>query len=445
VSVARVGSGAGYAGDRWEPAAELVERGELDYLVFETLAERTIALGQLERLRDPERGYNPQLVPRLSAVLGEAARRGVRIVSNMGAAHPLAAGRRTLEVARACGIERPRVAVLTGDDVTAAVRDLDATLLETGEPLDTIRDRIVAANAYLGADAVLDALATDAPLVLTGRVADPSLFLACLRHAHGWSGDDWTRLGRGTVVGHLLECAGQVTGGYFADPGRKDVPDLARLGFPLAEVADDGDAVVTKVAGSGGRVTTATCKEQLLYEVHDPACYVTPDCIADFSTVTVREEAPDRVAVRGGDARARTGTLKVSVGYRAGWIGEGHVGYAGPGAVARGRLAADIVRARLAARRVPTEDLRIELVGVESLHGAATRADAAPYEVRLRAAARTLAREHAQAVAEEVQTLLTNGPYGGGGDFVHVREVIGVRSILLPRDAVRPRVEVLGA
>jgi hypothetical protein len=445
VTTVRIGSGAGYGGDRWEPAAELVEHGALDWLVFETLAERTIALGQLERLRDPARGYNPQLERRLAAVLPGAVARGVRIVSNMGAANPLAAGRRALDVARECGVTGLRVAVLLGDDVTDIVRHLDATLIETGEPLEVIRDRIVSANAYLGADAVLDALATDAPLVLTGRVADPSLFLACLRHGHGWAADDWTRLGRGTVVGHLLECAGQVTGGYFADPGFKDVPDLDRLGFPLAEVDASGDCVVTKVAGSGGRVTAATCKEQLLYEVHDPAAYVTPDCVADFTGITVREVGADRVAVRGGDARARTATLKVSVGYRAGFIGEGHVGYAGPGAVARGRLAAEVVRSRIAQRRIPVEDLRIDLVGIDALHGPATRFAGEPAEVRVRVAARTIRREDAQSVAEEVQTLLTNGPYGGGGDFVHVRELVGVRSILLPRDAVRTRVEVLAS
>jgi hypothetical protein len=223
------------------------------------------------------------------------------------------------------------------------------------------------------------------------------------------------------------------------------VPGLDRLGFPLAEVEDSGDAVITKVDGSGGCVTAATCKEQLLYEVHDPAAYVTPDCVADFTGVTVREIGPDRVRVEGASGRARTDSYKVSVGYRAGFIGEGHVAYAGPGAVTRGRLAADVVRSRLEQRRIPVEALRVDLVGVDALHDGATRSQVEPYEVRLRVAGRTARREDAQSVAEEVQTLLTNGPYGGAGDFVHVRELVGVRSVLLPRDAVRTEVRVLDA
>lgn len=443
MSAVRIGSGAGYGGDRWEPAVELAERGDIRYLVFETLAERTIALGQLARLADPSAGYNPQLEARMKAVLPAAVARGVAIVTNMGAANVEAAAQRTLAVAREIGLRRLRVAVVLGDDVTEIVRARELPLLETGEPLASLRDRMVSANAYLGADAVLEALATEPDVLLTGRVADPSLFLACLMHAHRWPADHWERLGSGTVVGHLLECAGQVTGGYFADPGYKDVPNLGRLGFPIAEVEPSGAAVITKVAGTGGCVTLATCKEQLLYEVHDPSAYLTPDCIADFTGVTLQEAGPDRIRVAGGRGRPRTQTYKVSVGYRAGFIGEGHVGYAGPGAEARGRLAGDIVRERIALRGIACEALRIELVGVNALHGAATpAARPEPYEVRLRVAARTAARAEAQRIAEEVQTLLTNGPYGGAGDFVHVREVVGVRSVLLPRSDVRVSVKM---
>jgi hypothetical protein len=263
-------------------------------------------------------------------------------------------------------------------------------------------------------------------------------------HAHGWRADDWDRLGRGTVVGHLLECAGQLTGGYFADPGVKDVPGLDRLGFPLAEVAADGGAALTKVEGSGGRVTRATCMEQLLYEVDDPAAYVTPDCVADFSGVRFDNDGPDRVRVAGATARPRTDTLKVSVCHRAGFVGEGHVAYAGPNAVARARLAGDVVRSRLAQRALALDELRIDLIGVDSLHGPASgRSD--PYEARLRVAARTKERRHAVFVGQEVQSLLTNGPAGGAGDFMQVRELIGVRSLLLPRDLVTPRIEVMTA
>jgi hypothetical protein len=440
----RIGAGAGYAGDRWEPALELIETSRLDYLCFECLAERTIALGQLERRRDPERGYNPFLEDRWRALLGPAKARGVRIVTNMGAANPLAAARTTLAVAKELGLPKLKVAVVMGDDVLDAVQARpDLTMLETGKPVGSLGNRIVSANAYLGAEPIRDALATGADVVITGRVADPSLFVACMMDAFGWKADDWPKMAAGTSLGHLLECAGQVTGGYFADPGVKDVPGLDRLGFPFAEVRADGAAFLSKPDGSGGAVTPATCTEQILYECGDPARYVTPDCVADFTGLRFTENAPDVVDIAGARALPRTDTLKVTVCHAAGHIGEGHVGYAGPNARARGELAAGIVRSRLAQRNLDLEELRVELIGIDSLHGAASPAGGEPHEVRLRVAARTQNRRHAEYVAQEVQTLLTNGPYGGGGDFMQVRDILGVASVLLPRSAVTPRIEVL--
>ena len=443
VSSIRIGCGAGYAGDRWEPALECVERGDIDYLVYETLAERTIALGQLEKLRDPARGYNPMLEARLKLVLKPALARGVRIVSNMGAANPLAAGAAVLRVARELGIPKLKVAIVLGDDVTELVRGIDAPLMENGEPLDTIKAVMVSANAYLGADAVAAGLATGAEVVITGRVADPSLFVGCMLDGLQWRDDDYARLGQATVAGHLMECAGQITGGYFADPGYKDVQGLARLGFPICEMHADGEAFITKPAGSGGAVTRATCKEQLLYEVHDPARYVTPDCVADFTGVKFNDVAHDQVAFAGGRAAPRTATYKVSVGYRAGYVGEGHMAYAGPGALARAKLAGEIVRERLVLRKISLEELRVDLIGHTALHAVASQPAQAPYEVRLRVAGRSSNQADAAAVGEEVQTLYTNGPYGGASDFMQVREVIGVRSILLERSRVKTSVHVL--
>ncbi|MCF5171996.1 acyclic terpene utilization AtuA family protein, partial [Pseudomonas canadensis] len=276
-------------------------------------------------------------------------------------------------------------------------------------------------------------------VVITGRVADPSLFLAPQMFAFGWAADDWQRLGRGTLVGHLLECAGQVSGGYFADPGFKDVEDLARLGFPLAEIAEDGEAVITKVGGSGGRVSRATCTEQLVYEVHDPAAYLTPDVTADFSQVSFVEESVDRVRARGADGLARPEKLKVSVGYLDGWIGEGQMSYGGPGAVARAQLARDVVLKRLELMGVKMQDVRAELIGMDSLHG--PRSTVEPWEVRLRVAARCEERGEAVRVGNEVETLYTNGPSGGGGASKSVRQVVAVASLLLPRDKVNPRIE----
>lgn len=436
----RIGSGAGYSGDRIEPAVELAEHGDLDYLVFECLAERTIALAQQARISDPQGGYDPLLSERMRRVLPfvgrREGRRRLRVITNMGAANPVAAALEVRRIANELGLGLKVMAVL-GDDVLDILRP--EQVLDNGQTLGSLGARLISANAYLGVDGILEALGAEADVVITGRVADPSLFLAPQMFEFGWAMDDWPRLGRGTLVGHLLECAGQVSGGYFADPGFKDVNDLARLGFPLAEINADGDAVITKVAGSGGRVSRATCTEQLIYEVHDPAAYLTPDVTADFSQVTFVEDATDRVRAQGANGRARPEQLKVSVGYLDGWIGEGQMSYGGPGAVARAQLARDVVLKRLELMGVKMQEVRAELIGMDSLHG--PRSSVEPWEVRLRVAARCEERSEAVRVGNEVETLYTNGPSGGGGASKSVRQVVAVASLLLPRNAVNPRIE----
>jgi len=435
----RIGCGAGYSGDRIEPAVELVERGDLDVIVFECLAERTIALAQQAKARDADAGFDPLLEERMEAILPEARRRRIRIVTNMGAANAPAAADCVRHVAARRGVGGFTIAVVTGDDVRElAGGDGFSRLAETGEAVNI--DDIVSANAYLGAEPIAEALRRGADVVITGRVADPSMFLAAIAVHHGWRLDDWTLAGRGTLVGHLLECAGQITGGYFADPGVKDVPGLARLGFPLAEVEADGTAIISKPAGSGGQVTAATCTEQLLYEIHDPSSYLTPDVVADFSRVRITDLGSDRVRVEGADGRPRPDTLKVSVGQSDGWIGEGQISYAGAGAAARGRLAGEIVAERLRLAGVNTLELRTDLIGIDALHGAASPL-VEPYEVRLRVAARTTSERDARRVAREVEALFTNGPAGGGGAFTSVRPVLAIRTALVARDRVSCRVD----
>jgi Acyclic terpene utilisation family protein AtuA len=441
VKAIRIGCGAGYSGDRIEPAIELATRGDLGYLVFECLAERTIAIAQKARAADPDAGYDPLLVDRMTAVLPACMERGVTILTNMGAANPLAAARVTCRVARDLGLRGLKVAAVMGDDVLDIVRAGSYPILETGEPVDSLGARLVSANAYLGAESLMPALAAGANVVISGRVADPSLFVAPLAHEFRWPLDDWPLVGRGTLVGHLLECAGQVTGGYYADPGFADVDGLGRLGFPLAEVSEDGSAIITKVAGSGGRVTPATCKEQLLYEIHDPASYVTPDVIADFSRVRISEAGSDSVSIQCGDGKPRPSSLKVSLGYTDGFIGEGQISYAGPGAVARGRLALKIVEERLRLRGVQIEEARYDVIGVDALHGPRrAQGHVDPYEVRIRVAARTRTMKDAARVTNEVETLYTNGPAGGGGASGSAREVLAVASTLIPRDLVKAAV-----
>ncbi|MBC7576463.1 MAG: DUF1446 domain-containing protein [Tardiphaga sp.] len=441
----RIGSGAGYSGDRIEPAVELAERGDIQYLVFECLGERTVALAQQARMKDSDGGFDPLLEDRMRAVLPICAVKGIKLVTNMGAANPLAAARKTAEIAKALGLSL-KIAAVIGDDVLDACKDGDLPFMEIDGTMKQLGNRVLSANAYLGAAPMAEALSAGADVVITGRASDPALFLAPMIHAFGWAMDDWNLLGQGTVAGHLLECAGQVTGGYFADPGFKDVPGLARLGFPIGEVGEDGSLVITKVAGSGGAVTAATCKEQLLYEVHDPERYIQPDVIADFSQVKIEQLAPDRVRVSGGRGTARPETLKVSVGYIDGYIGEGQISYAGPGAVARGRLALEIVRERMRLTKVATSETRFELIGIDSLHGETLSVRAGdPYEVRVRVTGRTESLREAVRIGNEVETLYTNGPAAGGGVTKSARDVVAVASVLLPRALATPSVQFVEA
>jgi hypothetical protein len=442
----RIGSGAGYSGDRIEPAIELADKGDIQYLVFECLGERTVALAQQARMKNPDSGYDPLLEERMRAVLPLCAAKGIKIVTNMGAANPEAAARKSAEIARSLGLPALKIAAIVGDDVLDACKAGDLPILEFDGTIKQLGNRLLSANAYLGAGQMAEALSGGADVVITGRASDPALFLAPMIHAFGWAMDDWNLLGKGTVAGHLLECAGQITGGYFADPGHKDIPALARLGFPIDEVGEDGSLVVTKVTGSGGAVTAQTCKEQLLYEVHDPRQYLQPDVVADFSQVSVEEIAPDRVRISGARGSKRTGTLKVSVGYVDSFIGEGQISYAGPGALARGRLALEIVRERLKLTGVAASELRFDLIGVDSLHGPLVSAHASePYEVRVRVAGRTETLREAVRIGNEVETLYTNGPAGGGGAWKSARDVVAVASVLLPRELATPSVRFVEA
>src|ERR1700761_7214317 len=440
----RIGSGAGYSGDRIEPAVELAEKGDIQYLVFECLGERTVALAQQARMKNPESGFDPLLEERMRAVLPVCAAKGIKIVTNMGAANPLAAARKTAAIAKSLGLSL-KVAAVTGDDVLDACKQGDLPIMEFDGTIKQLGNKLLSANAYLGAAPMAEALSAGADVVITGRASDPALFLAPMVHAFGWAMDDWNLLGQGTVAGHLLECAGQVTGGYFADPAYKNVADLARLGFPIGEVGEDGSLVITKVEGSGGAVTAQTCKEQLLYEVHDPTRYIQPDVTADFSQVIVEEVGKDRVRISGGRGSERPATLKVSVGYVDSFIGEGQISYAGPGALARGRLALEIVRERLKLAGGAASELRFDLIGVDSLHGAHVSARAnEPYEVRVRVAGRTENLREAVRIGNEVETLYTNGPAAGGGASKSARDVVAVASVLLPREMAKPQVQFVG-
>ena len=442
----RLGCGAGFSSDRLEPAIDLARDGRLDYLVFETIGERTLAFGHRDRKLDPKRGYNPQLAARMRGVLPHCRANGTRIVTNMGVANVAAAGEVVIAIARELGLDGLRVACVEGDDVTGIMTP-DTVLFDHGDrTIGQVGRPLVGANVYLGVDAILPALETGADVVITGRVADPSMFLAPLVHHFGWSRGDWPLLGRGTLVGHLMECGMQITGGYFADPGFKDVARLADCGYPIADVTADGNVTIGKLPAAGGAVTARTVKEQLLYEVHDPAAYLTPDVTADFSRVRIADKGRDRVEVSGGSGRERPATLKVTVGFDGGYLGEGGISYAGPNAAARASLARDILVDRLGRHPGFAESLRLDLIGIDSLHGTAgVTAPSEVRDVRVRVAMRSADRSAIETMLWEVESLLCCGPAGGGGYRGQVSPSVITHSTLIARDAVKPTVKVLAA
>lgn len=434
----RIGCAAGFSGDRVDAAQavvdSLINQGGPAFLIFETLAERTLALAQLRRSKDPQAGFEPLLDALLRPVLARCLAHGIRIVSNFGAAHPLAAAQHIQRMAQELGLAAPRVAVVWGDDVSGPALQ-PALRAELGPVFDTLA--VVSANAYIGAEPIADALLAGAQIVVCGRVADPSLTVGPALAHFGWARDDWHRLGAATMAGHLLECGAQVCGGYFADPGFKDVPHLATVGYPIATLQADGSCSITKADGTGGLVTLATVKEQLLYEVHDPAAYLTPDVVADITAAHVTQTSPNVVALNGVQGHARPASLKVNVCFEGGWLAEGEISYAGPRAEGRARLAADVLRQRL-----PQLDLRVDLIGVLSvladdggdLLGQTPAGQAR--DVRLRVAASHADKAQAECLCREVTALYTCGPAGGGGVRTMLTARLNTLSCLLPRSLV---------
>ncbi|WP_373397105.1 acyclic terpene utilization AtuA family protein [Algoriphagus halophilus] len=359
------------------------------------------------------------------------------MITNMGAANPLEGGKKIIEIADQLGL-KVKVAIVHGDDVFNQL-DLHEKTLESGASLSSYRN-IVSANAYLGIDSILPALETDADIVLTGRVADPSLFLAPMVKELGWDRMDSTILGQGTVLGHLMECAGQITGGYFADTVSKPVPDMDILGHPILEVSKDGTGIISKVQGTGGLISTQTAKEQLLYEVLDPYAYYTPDVIADFSKVQIEEIGTNQIRISGGDGNPAPETLKVSVGYEAGYLSEGEISYAGANAKERAFLAGEIIEKRISGA---FDEFRVDFIGLSSLHGTALSKDSVPYEVRLRVAGKTQDSTLSTLVGEEVEALYTNGPAGGGGARKNTHQLMGVVSVLMERTLITPKLTLI--
>ncbi|UCG71087.1 MAG: DUF1446 domain-containing protein [Thermoplasmata archaeon] len=442
--IIRIGTGAGYSGDRIEPAVDLAEQGNLDYLIFECLAERTIASAQLRKLIEPEKGYDPLLKERMRRVLVSCEKNKTRIITNMGAANPMAAGRKVIELLKELNLTHLKVGVVLGDDIQDKLKSSGFSVLKEDEEIPKIQDKIISANVYLGAKPIIGALNKGADIVITGRTCDTSLFLAPMMFEFGIKEDDWERIGKGIAIGHLLECGGQVTGGYFADPENKDVKGLANLGFPMAEISENGDAIITKLPDTGGEVSLRTCKEQLLYEVHDPSSYITADGIADFTKIYLDEVGKDRVKITGGGGKDRPEELKVSIGFRNGFLGEAQISYGGEGAMSRAQLAAQVLMRRFGALNLDFKGLRFDFMGVGSLWPSG-KPSQIPNEIRLRVIGRAHTEKNAEKLCNEVEALYTNGPAGGGGVTRRVEENIAITSAFIPREEVNPAFKILEA
>jgi hypothetical protein len=439
--IIRIGAGAAWWGDRVEPAQLNAEKGQLDYLCFETMAEATVSAAQVRARRDPSfEGYDTYLDDRMKAVLPACMKHGTKIISNQGWINPDAAARRIVHWLQHFGYKGVKVASVNGSLITDKVLSMTDKILENGLPTSSLSSNLISAEVYLGAEPIALALKEGAHIVVTGRVADPSIFMAPMMHEFGWDPLDTKRLGQGMGIGHLLECGAQVTGGYFSDPGFKDVPEPWNFGFPIAEVEIDGTTILSKVAGTGGAINLQTVKEQMLYEVHDPANYLTPDVVVDFTTAKIEQVGPDRVRVSNIGGKQRPATLKVSIGCTEGFIGEDMFFYAGPGALRRAELAKKILTERFRIVGLEAEEIRIDFLGLNAIHGAATPSDAPePYEIAVRVAARTKTREQAIKVGREVDGMAVSGIGHTGKRVPHAdrtREVIGVWSSLVPREKV---------
>ena len=438
-----IGCGSAYAHDRLGPAVALAESGRVEALAFDCLAERTLALAQLRKREDPRSGFDERL-PEIVARLANYVANGLTVVGNFGAANIPAAVDIIEAGLIAGGAGGARVGVIEGDDVLDAIRSLDPTIVELGCTVRELGDTVVSANAYLGAEPIVDALGQGADWVVGGRIGDASLYVGPICAAMGWDLDDWSRVGTATLVGHILECSTQATGGYFADPPYRVVPELWRLGFPYAIVSDD-DALITKLPGTGGAVTELTVAAQIAYEVHDPTAYLTPDVTANFAAVECTQTATDEVRVTGGAGAPATDLVKVLIGVDRGYHAVGEVSYAAAGCLERAELAAEILSHNIDDLGDDVEETRFDLIGVDALVGRnrGSASTSAPNEVRLRVSSRVRTRAAAEELTRDVERLLLHGPAGGGGSSRSVTPALSVYGVLIPKTYVSSRVTVV--
>jgi len=442
----RIGTGQGYWGDRLDAPLALVDRGRVQYICFDYLAELTMSILQKQKERDPSRGYAHDFVSLCREILPRVKEQGIRLIASAGGVNPRGCADAIAQVARRHGITL-KIATVEGDNILDRLDGLAAQgyalkNMDDGSGIESIRDRITSANVYLGVAPVVEALAGGADIVITGRNTDTSLFLAPMIHEFGWRMDDLDRLACGICIGHVIECGAQVTGGNYTG-GWDRVPDLARVGWPIAEVSEDGSAVITKPEGTGGLVEAGTVKEELLYEIGDPRNYITPDVVADFSAVRIEDAGENRVKLWGAKGRPAPDTLKVSISYRNGYRAFADLGFSWPQALEKAKLAAKILEERFRIVGLRAEEVLFDYIGYNSLHGPLAEFPGHdPQEVRLRVGIRTRTAEEARKLGPEVPCLVTCGPPQGGGYSARAtpQEILEYWPALIPVAAIRPEV-----
>jgi hypothetical protein len=449
-NLVRVAAGQGFWGDDLDAPRRQAEGGPIDYLMLDYLAEVTMSILQKQKERDPAMGYARDFVGAIESVLPAITERGVRVIANAGGVNPPACARAVLEMAQARGAAgKLKIGVVTGDDLLPRIDELisaghELANMDTGEPLSKVRGDVIAANAYIGSEPIVEALARDASVVITGRSTDTALTMAPLRHEFGWAADDWDKLAAGIVAGHIIECGAQCSGGNCMHDWR-NIPDLANVGYPIAEVAADGTFTVTKHPGTGGRVSVPTVTEQLVYEMGDPASYITPDVAADFTTIQLEQAGENRVRVHGIKGRPPTDKLKVSIAYRAGFKAVGTLVYVWPDAVDKARAAERILRERLDRLGLRFEHILAELVGHSSAHGPLAGEAGDVPEVQLRFGVRGPDRTAVERFTREIAPLVLNGPpsvTGFAGGRPKVEEIVAYWPALVDKTQVRTRVDV---
>jgi hypothetical protein len=445
----RIASGQGFWGDLLTAPIDQVTKGDVDYMMMDYLAEVTMSIMQKQKMKDPSLGYAKDLIPLMETILPVCVQKNIKVITNGGGVNPEGCRDAIFKVAAKLGITGLKIGVVAGDNILDSLNTLkqngiDLKNMETGESLDFVRNRIVSANVYFGAQPIVEALKQDAQIIITGRTTDTALTYAPMIYEFGWSWDDWDKLAAGVVAGHILECGGQASGGNFSADW-KSVPDLAHIGFPIAEAFPNGEFVITKHENTGGMVSVQTVSEQLMYEIGDPAKYITPECIADFTTIKLEQVGKDRVKVSGIHGRPNTDTYKVSMAYADGFTAVGTLTYAWPDALEKAKKADEILRMRLADLGLKFDEIRTEFLGLNSCHGPIAPMPDLINEVVLRVGVRGHDKNAIERFGKELAPLILTGPpsvTGFAGGRPKPSEVIAYWPALIPKKEIEPKVSV---